>query len=189
MEVRAHHRHARMSPRKVRLLRPIVRGLSVADADAQLTFMPGKAAKLVLQVLRSAVANAEHNHAATRTNLKIADLVVNEGLVMKRIRPVSRGMAHAILKRTSHITVVVEETGATKRKKVQRKAAQIETITAAELIKEAPPAEAVTEPTPTVTDDTAVSAPPRNKEMEAYNIKKMQQQGGDPKKSHRRKSM
>lgn len=191
MEIRAHHRHARMSARKLRSMRGIVRGLSAAEARAQLNFLAGKAPHIVLQVLQSAIANAKHNFAADEHNLKVADLIVNEGLTMKRSQPRSRGMAHPILKRTAHVTVVLEETVGTKRQaRAAAKKTDIQDISAAEFVDQHAPAAAPDTPvTKTSVKSTAAEAVPPSKEQEAHQIKKMQQQGGDKTKTHRRKSM
>lgn len=192
MEIRAQYRFARMAPRKIRVLRQAVRGLSVEEADTQLGFMPGKAAQIVRQTLRSAVANAEHNHELVRAGLRVADVIIDEGFTMKRFRPASKGMAHPIFKRTAHVTVVVEGDLPARKARKRKKAAGIETISAGQLLaqgqeeltEEAAPAE---EP-PRGTQPRREPVPP-SKQEEAYNIKKMQQQGGDKAKTHRRKSL
>jgi large subunit ribosomal protein L22 len=111
MEVRARHKNARMSARKLRVLRGAVRGLPVLEAEAQLQYLPGEAAQIILKVLRSAIANAQHNFEIAKETLKVADIIIDGAFTMKRHRPVSKGMAHAILKRSAHVTVVVEDTG------------------------------------------------------------------------------
>lgn len=110
MEIKAHHYNARMSPRKLRLLRGVVRGLPVKDAAAQLEYLPGKGPQIIQQVLRSAVANALHNHKLSAEQLTVADVVVGEATTMKRFQPVSKGQAHPIKKYTAHVTVVVADT-------------------------------------------------------------------------------
>jgi large subunit ribosomal protein L22 len=110
-------------------MRGLVRGLPVKEAEAQLNFYPGKAAVIVRQVLRSAVANAKNNFELDENNLKVADIIVGEGFRLKRFRPVSRGMAHPINKYTAHVTVVVEEQVATQKKR-KKAATQIDTFTA-----------------------------------------------------------
>ncbi|AZQ12959.1 MULTISPECIES: 50S ribosomal protein L22 [Shewanella] len=109
MEVLAKHRFARTSPQKARLVADQIRGLPVAKALEILTFSPKKAAVLVKKVVDSAIANAEHNEGADIDDLKIAKVFVDEGPTMKRIMPRAKGRADRIMKRTSHITVVVSD--------------------------------------------------------------------------------
>jgi large subunit ribosomal protein L22 len=86
-----------------------IRGLPVAKALEILTFSPKKAAVLVKKVLDSAIANAEHNEGADIDELKVGKVFVDEGPTMKRIMPRAKGRADRIIKRTSHITVVVSD--------------------------------------------------------------------------------
>jgi large subunit ribosomal protein L22 len=109
MEVMARSKYIRRPPRKARLVADSVRGLRVIDALAQLEFSPKHAAADVAKAIRSAAANAEHNHSLTREDLWLKQIVVDEGPTMKRIHQVSRGMAHQYFHRTCHITAVVED--------------------------------------------------------------------------------
>src|SRR5689334_21566709 len=109
MEVKAHYRNARMSARKLRVYRGAIKGLSAIEAMAQLKFMPGYGPVILLQTLRSAVANAHHNFDVAPENLKVSDVVIDAAFTLKRFQPVSKGMAHPILKRNSHVTIVVED--------------------------------------------------------------------------------
>ncbi|ART80665.1 MULTISPECIES: 50S ribosomal protein L22 [Oceanisphaera] len=109
MEAIAKHRFARTSAQKARLVADQVRGLSVDKALNVLAFSPKKAAVLVKKVLESAIANAEHNEGADIDELTVAKIFVDEGPTMKRIRPRAKGRADRIMKRTSHITVVVSD--------------------------------------------------------------------------------
>ncbi|WP_394132526.1 50S ribosomal protein L22 [Shewanella maritima] len=109
MEVLAKHRFARTSAQKARLVADQIRGLPVSKALEILTFSPKKAAVLVKKVLDSAIANAEHNEGADIDELKVGKVFVDEGPTMKRIMPRAKGRADRILKRTSHITVVVSD--------------------------------------------------------------------------------
>ena len=95
METIAKHRYARTSAQKARLVADLIRGK--------------KAAALVKKVLESAIANAEHNDGADIDDLKVAKIFVDEGPSMKRVMPRAKGRADRILKRTSHITVVVSD--------------------------------------------------------------------------------
>ena len=109
MEAIAKHRFARISPQKARLVADQVRGKNVAQALEILTFSNKKAAELIKKVLDSAIANAEHNEGADIDDLSVAKIFVDEGPVMKRIMPRAKGRADRILKRSSHITVVVAD--------------------------------------------------------------------------------
>lgn len=109
MEVRAVAKYIRMSPRKVRLVVDLVRGMDVNEALAILELMPKRAAKPVAKVIRSAVANAEENYGLNREDLYIADIRADPGPTLKRGRAGPRGRFKPILKRSSHITVVLDE--------------------------------------------------------------------------------
>jgi large subunit ribosomal protein L22 len=109
MEAFAKHNFARISPQKARLVADQIRGKSVDQALEILTFSNKKAAELVKKVLESAIANAEHNEGADIDELTVAKVFVDEGPTMKRIMPRAKGRADRILKRTSHITVVVSD--------------------------------------------------------------------------------
>ncbi|HHV9724766.1 TPA: 50S ribosomal protein L22 [Escherichia coli] len=116
METIAKHRHARSSAQKVRLVADLIRGKKVSQALDILTYTNKKAAVLVKKVLESAIANAEHNDGADIDDLKVTKIFVDEGPSMKRIMPRAKrimprakGRADRILKRTSHITVVVSD--------------------------------------------------------------------------------
>lgn len=108
-EVRAVTRYVRMSPRKVRLVVDQVRGLAVDEALAILKFTPKAAAKPVAKVIRSAIANAEENFGLSREDLYVSKIFVDVGPTHKRWMAGARGRFKPILKRTSHITVVLEE--------------------------------------------------------------------------------
>jgi large subunit ribosomal protein L22 len=107
MEVRATLKYARISPQKCRLVADQVRGLPVERALETLTFSNKKAAGMVRKVLESAIANAEHNEGADIDELKVSRIFVDEGPTLKRWRARAKGRANRILKRTSHITVMV----------------------------------------------------------------------------------
>lgn len=109
METLAQHRQARSSAQKIRLVVDLVRGKKVPQALNILTYSNKKAAILVKKVLESAVANAEHNDGTDIDNLRIKKIFVNEGSTMKRMMPRAKGRADRILKRTSHITVIVSD--------------------------------------------------------------------------------
>lgn len=109
MQVRAVARGIRMSPRKVRLVTDSVKGMRVADALAALSFLPKAAAIPVAKVVKSAAANAENNFQLDPEDLYITHIVADPGPTLKRFRPKARGRVGRILKRSTHITVVVED--------------------------------------------------------------------------------
>ena len=101
-------KYIRVSPYKVRTVLDLIRGKDVAQAKAILEHMPNGGAAPTLKVLMSAVANAEHNQGMDRGDLYVAECFANGGTMLKRMQPVSKGRGHAILKRTSHITVILD---------------------------------------------------------------------------------
>lgn len=108
-EVRATAKYIPVSAQKVRLVLDLVRGEDVDDALAVLEFTPKRAARDVSKVIRSAIANAEENFGLAREDLYIAEIFADEGPTLKRGRAGARGRYKPILKRTSHITVVLGE--------------------------------------------------------------------------------
>lgn len=110
METRAVARYVRVSPRKVRLVMDEVRGRRVEDALGLLAFAPQKGAHLVKKLINSAVANAEQNTNADVDKLYVKRIFADEGPTLKRFRPRALGRATRIRKRTSHLTVVLDET-------------------------------------------------------------------------------
>jgi large subunit ribosomal protein L22 len=106
----------RVPPRKARLVIDEVRGMYATDALAFLRFIPNRAAGYISKVLTSAVANAANNHNLNPDNLKLVEARVDEGPRIKRIRARAQGRAYRILKRMSHLTVVVQEVGPKPRK-------------------------------------------------------------------------
>lgn len=108
MQAKAIARFIRVSPQKARLVADVVKGKPVEAGLNTLLFMPKKSAGIIGKVLRSAVANAEQKGADVDA-LKIANIIVEQGPTMKRWRPRAQGRAYRILKRTSHITVIVSD--------------------------------------------------------------------------------
>ncbi len=106
-----------MSPRKVRLVVDLVRGLPVAEADAQLEFFRKAAALPVRKLLQSAIANATHNFQLEAGALRIKEIRVDGGPVLKRARPRAMGRSAPIRKRTSHISIILTD-GRAKEEKV-----------------------------------------------------------------------
>lgn len=112
MEVMAKANGLGVSARKARLVVDAVRGKSVPEALAILRFLPQKSAKDVAKVVKSAAANAEHNHDLDPDVLVIKYIYADEGPTLKRWRARARGRVNQRLKRTAHVTVIVEEKGA-----------------------------------------------------------------------------
>ena len=101
-------RYVRIAPDKVRIVLALIRGRSVAEAMAILQATPKAASEQVFKVLNSAAANAEHNSGLSVDDLYVAEAYADQGPTLKRYQPVSKGRAHHILKRTSHITVILD---------------------------------------------------------------------------------
>ncbi len=109
MQAKAVARTVRIAPRKVRLVVDLIRGKQIGEAISILKLTPKTASPVIEKVLNSAIANAEHNYDMDITNLVVSEAFVDEGPTMKRFRPRAMGRASQILKRTSHITIVVSE--------------------------------------------------------------------------------
>ena len=110
MEVRAVLKHTRAVPRKARLVGNLIRGKSVNEAINLLTFIRKRVAKKIQKLLKSAIANAEENHKVLDVDdLYVKNCQVDKGAVWRRQMPRARGMATAIKKRTSHITIILDE--------------------------------------------------------------------------------
>ena len=109
METKAQAKYIRIAPRKVQVIIPAIKGRKVEDAISILQFMPRKGARILQKVLHSAVANAEQNKVDIDT-LVVKTVLVDGGPSLKRFMPRAMGRAYPILKRTSHITVFLEET-------------------------------------------------------------------------------
>lgn len=109
MEARAIVRHVRISPTKVRIVADLIRGKPVKEALAILRYTPKRASRVVGKAVSSAAANAENNHEMDRDSLVVSEVYVDAGPTLKRFHPRQRGQAFPILKRTSHLTVVVKE--------------------------------------------------------------------------------
>ena len=98
-----------MAPRKVRLVASVLRGMSVNDAEAQLMLQPRRAAKPLLKLLRSAIANAKNNQKLNPDNLFVQTIFVDQGPMLKRSLPRARGSASPIQKKMSHVTMILAE--------------------------------------------------------------------------------
>ena len=122
MKVKVRVKHIRMSPRKVRLVCDIVRGMDVEEALNQLQFTNKRAVKPLVKLINSAVANALHNHEIEKNNLFIDELKVDEGPTLSRWMPRAFGRATPIRKKTSQINLVLEEkVPSAKKKKTEKK--------------------------------------------------------------------
>lgn len=109
MEVRAVAKYIRISPQKARLVADVIRGMDAGQALTTLRYMPKKGAVIIRKVLESAVANADSMSTIDVDTLYVKEILVDGGPMLKRFRPRAQGRATRILKRSSHITVVVDE--------------------------------------------------------------------------------
>ncbi len=109
MEARAVGKYIRISPQKARLVADVVRGMNVDKAITTLKFMPKKGAAIIRQVIESAVANATQDDRVDVDNLFVKKIDIDGGPSLKRIMPRAQGRATRIIKRTSHITVILDE--------------------------------------------------------------------------------
>ena len=109
MEARAYLKHARISPRKVSIVLDLIRNKPVDYAMAILKHTPKAACEDLQKLLKSAIANAENNFHMDAEKLFVSKCFVCPGPILKRIRPKDHGRAHRIEKRTSHVTIVLEE--------------------------------------------------------------------------------
>lgn len=102
-------KNARISPYKVRQVLELIRGKSAERAVVILKFSDKKAARIILKVLNSAMANAEHNYGMDLDKLYVHEAYANQGPMMKRFRPVSMGRAHPYVHKTSHVVIALGE--------------------------------------------------------------------------------
>lgn len=109
MPVKAHLKHLRISPRKVRLVVDVIRGMEVDRALEQLDYIPKRASGPVIKLLKSAVASAEHDFKLESKDLYVSKVIVEEGPMLKRGMPRAMGRSFPIAKRTSHITLVLDK--------------------------------------------------------------------------------
>ncbi|MEK7513738.1 MAG: 50S ribosomal protein L22 [Patescibacteria group bacterium] len=108
MQINAQSKYLHHSPRKMRLVANLIRPLPIEAAMLALKNLRSRAAQPVLKVLTQAVANAVNNFNLAKNSLKIQSIEVNPGPTAKRWQPVSRGRAHSVMKRTSHIKIILE---------------------------------------------------------------------------------
>jgi len=109
MEARAYLKYARIAPRKVQIVLDLIRGKDANMAVAILKHTPKAACEPLQKLLKSAMANAENNHSMDPKSLYVAECFVSPGPTLKRIQPRAHGRAFRILKRTSHVTMVLKE--------------------------------------------------------------------------------
>ncbi|MDO8551586.1 MAG: 50S ribosomal protein L22 [bacterium] len=108
MEITARTKYLRTSPRKLRLVADAIRGLPVSHAQTYLASLNKRASSPLSKTIKSAVSNAMNNVGLSEGSLKIKKIEIDGGPIYKRMQPVSRGQAHSIKKRTSHITIILE---------------------------------------------------------------------------------
>lgn len=121
MQVKAVSKYIRVSPRKARIVADTIRGQKALRAFDTLKFTPRIAAKLISKTLKSAVANAEHNLQLNKEDLIVKSIMIDEGPTLKRFRPVAKGASHAINKRTSHISIILDDGKTEEKKSVKKK--------------------------------------------------------------------
>ncbi|OIO08600.1 50S ribosomal protein L22 [Candidatus Falkowbacteria bacterium CG_4_10_14_0_2_um_filter_36_22] len=121
MEIKAKVKHIHMSPRKVRLVVNVIRGWEVNKALDQLKFINKWAAKPIIKLINSAIANANNNYEIAKDNLYIKEIRVDEGATIHRWMPKAHGRATPIRKRTSHVYIVLSEIKASVKKQIKRK--------------------------------------------------------------------
>lgn len=109
MESKAILRYERIAPRKVRRIASLIKGEKAGEALINLGFMPHKGGRIVAKLLKSAMANAEQKKVADPESMKVTKVLVDQGPVMKRMMQRAMGRADMIRKRTSHITLILEE--------------------------------------------------------------------------------
>ncbi len=109
MEAKATLKFARISPRKMQIVLDLIRNQPADKAMAILKYTPKAASEYLAKLLKSAMANAENNHHMDSGKLYVASCYACPGPILKRIRPKDHGRAHRILKRTSHVTLVLKE--------------------------------------------------------------------------------
>ncbi|MEK7167188.1 MAG: 50S ribosomal protein L22 [Patescibacteria group bacterium] len=121
-------KYIRISPKKVRLVIDVVRGMNVEEAENQLKFIFKKACRPVLKLLNSAIANAKHNFNLKKENLYIKEIIVNQGPTLDRWMPRAFGRAAAIKKRTSHIVITLDSKEEIKKEQKEKKKDEISLV-------------------------------------------------------------
>lgn len=111
MLIQATQKYTRQTPSKIRLIAHTLKGLSISNAIKKLAGIEKKSTIVLMKVIRQAVANATHNYNLSIDDLIIKSILINEGPMYKRWQAVSRGRAHSILKKTSHVKIILETKG------------------------------------------------------------------------------
>lgn len=111
MEVRAQLRYLRLSPKKVRLVANLIRGMGTAEAISQLSVSAKRASRPLVKLVRSAIANAKNNFNLSEDALYIKTITVDQGPTLKRFMPRAHGRASPIRKRTCHVTLILDASG------------------------------------------------------------------------------
>ncbi len=189
MKVIAKLNHLRISPKKVRLVADLIRGVDVREAENQLKFLTKRAAEPILKLLNSAVANAQHNFGVEKDNLFISEIQVNEGPTTKRWRARAMGRAAPIMKRTSHINLVLETKKEVKPKKKPATKPEVVKLKEREEIKGKTPVEGIEKEKKSILKP--MSVPPSRPYSTTSKSKKKfwtRQTFGNVKKMFRRKS-
>ncbi len=136
MQVTAQLNYLRVSPRKVRQVTEVIKGMKVQEAQNELRVSPRGVAYPLLKLLNSAIHNAENNFKLKKDNLYIENIIVNAGPTLKRFRPRARGAAYEILKRTSKVKIVLNEIEPTPKRKLKVKKEKIVTKRVSDLEKD-----------------------------------------------------
>jgi large subunit ribosomal protein L22 len=120
MEIKSHAKFLRLSPRKARLVVDAIRGMNAQKALASLKIMPKKAAHEIYKVVKTAIANAEHNFGMKKDDLVIKTIVADQGPTFKRYKPRARGSADTMRRKMTHILVVLESISGAKPKAIEQ---------------------------------------------------------------------
>ncbi|MDP2934247.1 MAG: 50S ribosomal protein L22 [bacterium] len=126
MEIKAKLNYLHIAPRKVRLVSNLIKGMDVQEARTQLKFMPQRTSGYLLKLLDSAVSNAKNNFKIDKEGLFVKEIRIDEGVPFKRWRPVSRGRAFPVLKRTCSINLVLGTREGFKVKEIEKEIKEIE---------------------------------------------------------------
>jgi large subunit ribosomal protein L22 len=139
MEVKVRLSNLRTAPRKTRLVADLVRGKTLQEAVNILSFTTNKSARDVLKLINSATATAKHDFHLDENNLFVSRIMVDEGPKLKRWHPMSRGRAYSIIKRSSHIVIVLSEVNPTTRSEIKKETTSVVKPEKKEKVKTAKP--------------------------------------------------
>jgi len=191
MEIRAVAKYIRISPKKIRLVADLIRDMSLNKAIETLSFLPHRAARPLLKVINSAIANAENNFGLKKEYLQIKSLIVNQGPALKRWTPKARGVATPIKRRSSHITVILATTKDDKSiKKPEEKKEKRRVTKLTDQIAQPVPTQKIKETRlgekPEVFDRTRLGSDRHKQHLDKVRLK---EKGGSLKKVFRRKAI